>query len=700
MVATVNSGAPRPVRLGTQDNSIPRAQPFPENLPTHLPLVYIYAKEGPEGEQLLGGADAASTYHADTFDPRKRWFNHSTLFANTFIGNANLVHICRVKPEDAPPPATIRMYMDVLPIKLPLYQRNDDGSFKKDAVGNRIPENGNQKVDGFRVKFVIAKIDQVNGVSDFGVGTIMAGDQTDPDTNAQSQRYPIYDAEISSFGDHGNNKALSIWTAHRASDIPVNEDIITKNKAYPFNLAFLSRTDNKSTPTNVPTNSAAEFETFTLKQGVIDQYDVPRYASSTDVINNWQVLDDPDVTRRYSPFGKFKLYDANIATLITQFYNAEKLHPVLNYSDFTGEDGEEYVFNMLGGHSSYNVLYNTFDIVTGGADSVVLNQATRIYARGGGDGTMNNAAFAASVEKLIARYGNDYDQRSDDTARFPESIFYDSGFPLETKKVLLNFISRRKDLKLCLCTHVAGGPALTATEESSMALALRTRARIYPESEYFGTPVMRCTIVGRSGVLINSQWKERTPVLLEIAQKASKYMGASNGRWKTEFNFDHGVNAKITMFKDINIIWTPLSVRNKDWANGLNWVASYSYRENYIPALKTVYDDDRSVLTSFFTAIAICELQKIGERAHREFSGQSSLTNEQLIEGVEKFVNVAVNRIGFDNRFIITPVCSISSFDAYSGYSWTLRINIEANNMKTVQFTYVAASRISDRQTN
>lgn len=59
---------------------------------------------------------------------------------------------------------------------------------------------------------------------------------------------------------------------------------------------------------------------------------------------------------------------------------------------------------------------------------------------------------------------------------------------------------------MVLGTHTVGDRELTASEEHSLAIALRTRLQMYPESDYFGTPVLRGMIVGRSGKLRNSQF--------------------------------------------------------------------------------------------------------------------------------------------------------------------------------------------------
>jgi hypothetical protein len=253
----------------------------------------------------------------------------------------------------------------------------------------------------------------------------------------------------------------------------------------------------------------------------------------------------------------------------------------------------------------------------------------------------------------------------------------------------------RKDIAVIVSTHDVLSPVLSASEESSLAIALRARATNYPESDLFGTPVMRCMIVGRCGKLINSQYRKKLPLTLEIAAKSAAYMGAGNGKWKAGFAFDDAPNNNVTMFTDVNVTFTPASVRNKDWAAGLNWVDQYDRRSLYFPALKTVYDNDTSVLTSFFTMMAIVELNKVGERVRRRFSGNSKLTNAQLIERINAEV-IAQTQGRFDDRFIIKPDAHFTAADLARGFSWTLAIQIYAPNMKTVGTLSIESYRIED----
>jgi hypothetical protein len=305
-------------------------------------------------------------------------------------------------------------------------------------------------------------------------------------------------------------------------------------------------------------------------------------------------------------------------------------------------------------------------------------------------------SFAQLVATEVAEYANPNSQLLN-TAVNIESIFWDSGYPIETKRELCKFISERKDTFLALSTYDVNGPKLTAATENSMAASLRDFMRMYAESDYFGTQTMRGMIIGRHGDLIGTQYKKQLPLTLEVAAKAAAMMGAADGKWREGAIFDRAPNNIIRKFENVNVTYTSVATRNRDWKMGLNWVQSYSPRELFIPGLQTIYDDDTSILNSFFVAMVACTLQKIGEQVWREFTGSVRLTEAQLIEKVNAAVNQAVQDRGrFCDMFRIIPKAVITPADRQRGYSWSLIIELYANNMKTVMTLDVYAKRMSD----
>lgn len=704
MANAIINAAPMTNFLGVQDNSTRALVPTPESLPTHLAKVYLYAQTGPgpNQPQLVVGDSATQMFGADTFDPLKPYFNHQTaLVVNALNPAANQYMVERVIPADAAPRANLRVYLDVLGTQVTDYVRNADGSIKLDTNGDPVPVTGQgATLAGFQVKWVTQYIQpDEDGNSLVGAGTQVVGDLTDGQ-GGQSTRYPIMDLQVSHVGAAGNWNGFRMWAPTSASSTPINDSYITDEGVYPFRFAFAQKPSDSGTAAVVAGNDGSQYYDLTFKPKTIDKNTTQQLYIGDRLIQAYQNLNPQGGNPpTWGPFGVLRVYDANIATLLQQFYAAEFPHAD-SFSDFTGAANEQWLFNFLSGVSSQNVPYHTFQVITSAGNATRFTENTTVYASGGGDGTMSDLSFATLVSAAVAGYAdpNSYLQ---DMATYPESIMYDTGFPLQTKYDLCQFISVRKDTFVVLATHDTVANAitpLTAAQESALAIALRTRLQMYPESDYFGTATMRGMIIGRSGTLISSTYNQRLPMTIEFAAKAAAYMGSGDGVWKSANSFDQDPLNQVTLMTDINVVFTPATVRNQDWDNGLVWVEAYGRRSYYFPAFKTVYNNDTSVLTSFFTAMGCVELEKVGERIRKKFSGNSKLTQSQLVDRVNK---EAINQTNqrFDSRFTIIPKTYYTDADQARGYSWTLMLQIYANNMPTVQTLIIQANRATDLTT-
>ncbi len=696
MPAQILNAAPMILQSGIQDTSTTAPVIVPEQLPSHLPKFYIYAQQGPADDQLVSGDSLTQMYGLSSFDLRGPYATHATVGVKAVDAAGNQVIISRIQPADAAPPAALRLSLDVLATMVPTYVRNADGSIQVNPTTG-LPVSTSTPVQGYQVKFVVTPIGEVEEVNNFGLGTQGPGDQTTTGTpGVQSIRYPICDIAASSFGNAGNNAAFRFWAPTILSSTPIDTRILQQELVYPFRMAFATRPNSVTSASVQPTLSGAQYLDICFVPGTIDQNtDAQLYADAV-VPSSWQDLNNPAFTPNvYGPFGKFYSYDANIKTLVDLFYAAEL--PFINsFSDFTGATNEQMLFNFVSGVSSQNVPYNSYVFNTTDANAVTLTQNTNLFAVGGFDGTMSEALFDGLVATAIQNYANPNDPIQD-TAAHPESIFYDTGFTVATKKALTAFISTRLDTFLVLCTHDVLGPQLSASQESSLALSLKTMLQLYPESQIYGTPVVRGMIVGRSGTLTGSQYTRPLPLSIEVAMKSAKYMGAGSGVWLSSANFDRAPNSQVEFFSNINVTFTGATQRNTDWANGLVWVQSFTRRGYFFPAMKTVYDDDTSVLNSYFTALICCELEKVGERSWREFSGESSLTDGQLTADIDNWIaNAVLGR--FDNRVVIQPITTVTGGDAQRGYSWTTLIKVYANNMRTVANLTIDTNRMDSLQ--
>lgn len=694
-MSDITSGAPQLVLLGTDDRSRqeePRSVPL---RPTHFPLSYFYAQRGPAVVRAMANGDQA-LYGADTFNPLKPYYNHSTVFLQGFLGKGNAVMAERVIPDDAPPPSAGRFVVEVLKTKREIYERNSDGSIK---YLSGAPVSTGVKIDGHRVRFSVVPIPD-SDVDGFANGTVKPGTLTDADATGTSEIIPLWDIKESSIGKDGDLTSFNVYGPTRTtSDVSFDPRMLSRLRSYPMVFRVGRQTSATASPQPVTTLTSTKAILATTQQGDQDQ-DTGQSLHLVDVLlKSYQRLNHKTLPDVYGNVGNIAVYQSNINRLVEMVYEAEadyirdNMSLLSNYDFLLDGQPEAHLVNFLGGVSYNGYPYHSYTIepATSGFKPTPSQWAN---LQGGGDGTMDDEKFAALVEAKIAEYANNFSPAQDD-ARRVESVFYDSGFPMETKYKLLDFFAIRKDLAVALSTFVAGDGKVTAAQDYARAAALRTRALLYPESVFFGTPVARATIWGRSGLLAASNYTKRVPGLYEFAMKCATFMGAGNRVWRTDKQPTGYPNSLVTELTDVDVTFTPVDQRVQDWEVGLNWIQAYDQRDLHIPAYKTVYSDDTSVLTSWFTVMAIVEINKVCQQTHRKFSGTDHLTNEQLAERVDRDIATELQSV-FGGRFRLEVETTFTDADRRRNYSWSTVVRIGAAGQKTVMTAHVESYRIED----
>lgn len=696
---SIITAAPWTEALGTRDGSA--REPVYERIPvpTHLPLIYTYAEKGDTEMNLVVGDTAQAVYGNSIFDVRSKFATHQTLLANEVNSAANAIMVKRIIPDDAAPPANVRISVEYVKADIDNKARLDDGHYKLDASGETTASGAT--VQGHIVKFVAEYITpDTDGSTKVGKGTPAIGTLVGPN-NEESTKLPLLDFEVSSQGSYGNLLGVRIWSDDVNGQIPVNDNLVRKYKAYPYFFSFIQKPDEDTTAKVVYSDNGEASVQMVFRPETFDLNTDTDYHIS-ELLGKWAMPNAVSHLKPVGPFSKLHIYQDNIEKFTKAVAEAEKaLIPSVPgmVHDLDVDDEEDfYRFNIFGGFTTQGVPYLSYQLEK--ASTVTTERVLRfteksnIMASGGTDGTMSNELFSKLVAKEVVDFG-DKNSKYLDIIRYPISVFYDTGFTMETKVALGKLISIRKDIALVLVPSVAGEREPTASEESSICVALRTIMQAYPESTFFGTPVMRGMIFAHTGRMLNSRYKERAPLVIEAARKFARYMGSGNKMWVNGRAPNISPLNQIEMFGEVSEAYKPAAVRNRDWKTGMIWVDAFDLNKFYWPALRTVYEDDTSILTSALTMFAICELQKVGERIRTQYSGRDDLTNGQLKERIEKDVAEEV-RNRFDSRFEIIPTVDFTKADVRRGYSWLLKIAIRGNNMKTVQTLYIEANRFEE----
>ena len=680
-MSAIKNAAPFANLLGIKDESGRTVAAEAEALPIHLPHVFAYMQRGPVTPQVVFGTSLTKTYGADSLDYRKPFANHQTVLLNTLNENANQVMVQRVVPTDIEPKARLLLSLELLPTKLPAYDRNADGSYKLDTAGNPVPTGST--IDGFKGRWFL----DVH-TSGIGAAAKRAGTMTDVDNN-ESTIYPVIDFEVAHYGSYGNGIGLRMWAPTAKSSIPVNEKVVEDQLSQLYRIQFVEKADDGVTANVQQTLYGEQYVEFSFKEGAVDRFVDTDLHFDSVVIPQFQDLETPGQTPVWGPFGQAHLYQAFVEEALAAIYDKEKTYNLIA----TG-DGAEHLINLCSGVDYNGIPHNAY-VVVGTADAgILMSENTTQYATGGGDGTMSLANFDLLVRNQMKNYG-DLDFPFLDDAQYPHSCFYDTGFSIDTKKAMMTPLGLRKDIYVVISTQDVTQDQNTISEESSMAIALRAAARMYPESEIYGTKTCRAIIVGHSGYLINSKYKGLLPLTIELAAKCANYMGASNGQFKPGLGFDMNPYNQVSMFKNVNCTFKKAEVRNRDWDNGLVWVQYFDRRSLFFPAVQTVYDDDTSVINGAINMMIAVELQKVSQRTWRELTGISRLTADQFVDRSDKLIAKKC-KDRFDNRVIIVPETYYTDADNDRGYSWSTKIHMYANNMKTVGTMTVVPHRMED----
>lgn len=714
------NAAPKAYLLGTEDLSGGQLVVEPELLATHLPHVYLFAEKGSTLPQVVVGDSAMRYFGSRTFDLRDKFATHQNLLYNACTKYGNSMLVQRVIPADAPPPAGFALWLDLsAEDEVPQYVRNADGSIQKDAnTGIAVPlmTTGGSPVQvllpGHIGRIVVTALPRVNKdgvvITPAMIATYNGGDTSvdikpvanlmgslSPVTGAitntdavVSTRYPLLEFEVSHVGSYGDNYGIRLWPSTARSSTPPDLRAVNDNAAFMYNMQVVRRPDAVSTPVIERTLDSEVSVPFMFKPGALNRATDQELYFDLRAIAPWENLESVTGIPLHGPFGRNHTYQANIETISGMIAVREN---TANPS-VSAAAADRLLINWMTGENLDGNNYLTYQLQGPSQGGYLLNGASTIYATGGGDGTMTFDTFDALVKTQLENYG-DLEAPLLDMAQYPVSVLYDTGFTLPTKKKMFVPMGRRKDVNVIVSTQAGNEPANTESEDSSIGIVLQTEARLYPESETYGTGTCRAMVVGQSGFLLGSQWSANTPLTVYVAERFAEYMGSGTGIWDSKKKPDESPNNWITGFRGVNNRYKKDDARVKDWTNGLVWAQHFDRRTLFIPAYQTVYADDTSTLNNIFTSFIIADLEKVCFRTWAQLTGNNSLTEDQYIERSNRLISDAV-RNKYDNRAIIIPETFISGGDAARGYSFSCKVNLYTNTMKTVgSYTIVARRR-------
>ena len=722
-MSLIKNASPQIIMLGAEDKSTRVITPDEELYPQHLPLFMFFAKKGTTDRIIVDATKARNVYGDATFEVNSDYFNHASKFAVTALGIPNNCMTKRIVPSDAGARSNIAIYIDVLEANVPNYLRDSNGNLVADVNTNDYKVDPVQPtVSGYKIKFIseVAGKDKDLGSLEIkeGVQSIEIIGADGNKTIRKSKMYPLFQAIAKNQGKDYDNIGFSI---NSLTGDNLDTELAAKVKSMLFSLSLYTRDDDKSSPTVFNSLFGETSVVFCPRAKIVNPSTEMRMDFDYVFKNNWFNETDSLKSIRFWDYEGIHFYADNYEEVCKKRITKEKQY--VSLTERTWEDGEnastfgwydfstanldkieseEYLMlNPFTARTSKSVKYFTIAIadenptLASNQKEINVSQETPTFLSGGNDGTLSDEEFEKGVVAEMKKY-LDSESRYHDLAINVESVFYDSGFSLETKKQLINFIALRKDTSIALATHVDadGNKNVPLSERRAVALALGNRLKLAPESTYFGTGVCRGVIIGFTGELRDGTEKP-VPGTYWLLTKAAKMMGKTTGLWDVAALFDNYPGNLVDNMINIQPEFIPSGVKPTLWDEGLIWAQPYDRANFQVPAVQTVYDNDTSVLNSYFAMMALCTIEKIGAKVWRQCTGTTSMTDAEFIEFVTiKFRNL-LNGI-FGDIVKTIPVVEIDEKDEARGYSWHATVKMYGGVMKTVMTYQTQVYRFSD----
>lgn len=716
---------PRIVLHGINDRSA-RAVPLePEQLPQHLPAVFLLS-EVSEDITIASGTYLTTRYGTKSVNPKTPFYTHQTALAQHVLAEGNQVMVVPIKlPESSK--ATLRLSVEVIPMT-----KVDPTTGDKTHV-NRLVWHASEVSTAEKFGEAAIKTEYRVGSTSAGIGNkrlgVLIGDDSDQtEYFSSSVLLPVLDLQVEARGDYGNRLGIILDAPTFRDTIPTDQTMATRVNAFVYRM-YLTRLPEQGVSHSIINNIYAGTSTdFVLKPNAVDSRTNIEVSLGDVISKNYSDVTDFSRPPVMPPFNDIAIYQDNIEIVLSMI---AKGHTVTatdaggTEQDFVipglypEEDADKklYQINILTGKGFDGKLYPNVHVGEGYQfGGIELGRDSVTYARGGSDGfPLNSAGLVDKMAVLklfdeeVRRWASDFNDTRPvfDSAVYPFCALWDSGFSMDTKMALLNPVGQHKRIWAVLSTQSVADykddtktsfveiPANTEEQEIAIATLLNSAAHLYPESELYGTSVCRVAIVGRCGYLRSGIYKGILPMTVSLASKIAAYCGAGDGYWKNQYAIDNESNRIDDLFRDIDITYQPSGAYDKSWAAGMIWVQNFDRNSVFFPAYQTVYSDSTSILDNLLVIVAASYIQRVGEEVWRELVGNGSYGKLKFLEESNRKISERTNN-RFDNRFTVIPDTYYTEADEQRGYSWSTVARLYADPTNLVNQFTIESYRESD----
>lgn len=621
-----------------------------EELALHRPLFFAFTERGPAGVPKYGShEELVALFGEGTFDVFSDYYKHPNLFAEKSLQN-NKVFLVRLAADDAKF-ASIVLQCSIYKKQIIQYQRNEEGQYVTNTSGSRIPVDdgtGNPlKETGTIVRWTSRALDLISENPKSLVSKTTT--EIDPDTgsNISVTTYPVAVFAASSPGDWGNVTGFKIyWSSDSDSSVAeAMESLI-------FTFGIVTTPWGEDT-VDVVRNKYLDSETeVTFAKNTIDKTTMRRYFIN-EVLTNEYSSDDLTFS--------LYVYPENVETIGTACIDDESL---TLFPELTSP----YMVNLFTGASLDQRPYGHIIIDTDTDDTLTFNKNIIHYMSDGSDGSTSDDDLESLTREWLS--GNVFADILDQ-ARYPVTHLYDSGYELETKEALIDFLGVRDDVKIILSTQSVYNEPNTKAEDQSAGSFLRARALLHPESTIYGTQACRVTILQQCGYLNETtSYTNIVPATIDCMMKKGVWQGATYLKGKPK-GLPHSA---VTILKDIN--WFPVNsdLKQLSWDNALNYMQYYDMTSIHYPDVISVYPYLTSLLSDDIFTDMLVFIKHIVRYQWSKFAGVDDPIAQLIVDIRDSVGRDIYAKLGNFIRAEVNPYQT--DLDKELGYALTVEIPV------------------------
>lgn len=620
-----------------------------EVLPLHRPIFFGFAEKGPIGVPQFGDYTALKEVIGEaTFDARSPFFKHPHVFLRKCLEYQQAFFV-RLATDDAAVASLVLQCAVKTGVQIPQYERDEFGGIVMENDAPKPLMDGGLEVQepGVELTWSIRELASDENPADVKPVT---------DAATSTTTYPVMVLQATSAHAAGNKSGIKMWFDHTSLDQGTVSDI----GAMMFNMSIMHQPYGYDTPVPVRDIFSNADAQFAFKPDSIDSA-TARRVTFEDIIDN-------EFTTEPLPYDFF-VYD-NYVELIGDAVVA------VETNDVNLTDG--WMVDIMSGTNMDGYGYHHVNIITedaddaDGVDVVVMDESVIQYMRGGSDGDLSDEALDSLTNQWLTGdvFVDIYDE-----ARYPITHLYDSGYTIDTKKRMIDFLGIRKDCKVVMSTQDVLIDMNTKAEDQSTGSALRSQLLLHPESVLFGTQVFRGTILQQAGYITDYNWKGIVPATFDCMIKKCIWQGATFFKGKPK-----GLpNSAVEVFKTGSINWFPNSDDHKQlsWDTGLNYMQYYDMTGFHYADVRSIYPLETSVISDDIFCDMLVYLTHIGRYQWSVFAGRDE--NPTLLFG-DIEVSIAKDIYDKFGQFINAEITvEQTDIDKQLGYQSTVTIAVYGN---------------------